>query len=111
MLNLVFAYCFKLTADSCFILIFDCFSQTGSPWKFGQLAFREDNQSRARGSVSHGVPNFFRSWQGTGFVASAVEIRAMHMAGPAPSGDFWFLLVASKGTRRRQGNWGDVVFF
>ena len=32
----------------------------------------------------------------------------MHMAGPAPSGDFWFLLVASKGTRRRQGNWGEV---
>ena len=44
----------------------------------------------------------------------------MHMAGPAclcvltharrqaPSGDFWFLLVASKGTRRRQGIWGDV---
>ena len=35
-------------------------------------------------------------------------IRAVHMAGPAPSGDFWFLLVASKGTRRRQGIWGDV---
>ena len=33
----------------------------------------------------------------------------MHMAGPAPSGDFWFLLVASKGTRRRQGIWGEVV--
>ncbi len=28
-------------------------------------------------------------------------VRAMHKAGPAPSGDFWFLLVASKGTRRR----------
>ena len=27
----------------------------------------------------------------------------MHMDGPAPSGDFWFLLVVSKGTRRRQG--------
>ncbi len=32
----------------------------------------------------------------------------MHMAGPAPSGDFWFLLVASKGTRRRQGIWENV---
>ena len=32
----------------------------------------------------------------------------MHIAGPAPSGDFWFLLVASKGTRRRQGICGDV---
>ncbi len=48
----------------------------------------EDNQSRARGSVSHGVPNFFRVWQGTGFVASAVEIRAVYKYGPAPSGDF-----------------------
>ena len=33
----------------------------------------------------------------------------MHMAGPAPSGDFWFLLVASKGTRRRQGILGKGV--
>ncbi|MDE3257379.1 MAG: hypothetical protein OYM47_06060, partial [Gemmatimonadota bacterium] len=30
------------------------------------------------------------------------------LAGPAPSGDFWFLLVASKGTRRRQGIRGDL---
>ena len=35
----------------------------------------------------------------------------MHRYGPAPSGDFWFLLVASKGTRRRQGIWGKVVNF
>ena len=33
----------------------------------------------------------------------------MQMNGAAPSGDFWFLLVASKGTRRRQGIWGTVV--
>ena len=31
--------------------------------------------------------------------------------GSAPSGDFWFLLVASKGTRRRQGIRGEVVNF
>ena len=37
-----------------------------------------------------------------------MDIRAVHMAGPAPSGDFWFLLVVSKGTRRRQGIWGEV---
>ena len=33
-----------------------------------------------------------------------------HARRQAPSGDFWFLLVASKGTRRRQGIWGEMDF-
>ena len=52
---------------------------------------------------------FLRGWQGSSSGATREAIRAMHIDGPAPSGDFWFLLVVSKGTRRRQGIWGDVV--
>ena len=67
---------------------------------------------------------FLRGWQGSRSGATREAIRAMHidgyhsrfipsgcvptLPGPAPSGDFWFLLVVSKGTRRRQGIWGDV---
>ena len=65
-------------------------------------------QRRARYSVPQRGLMFFRGWKGTGSGASREAIRAMHMAGPAPSGDFWFLLVVSKGTRRRQGIWGEV---
>ena len=49
---------------------------------------------------------FLRGWQGSRSGATREVIRAMHMDGPAPNGDFWFLLVVSKGTRRRQGNCG-----
>ena len=52
---------------------------------------------------------FLRGWQGSRSGATREVIRAMHIDGPVPNGDFWFLLVVSKGTRRRQGIWGDVV--
>ncbi len=83
------------------------------------------NQSRARGSVQRRGTLFHRCWQGRGSCASREAIRAVHMNGPAPSGDFWFLLVrASKcwnspmqagklgrsGTRRRQGIGRDCFF-
>ena len=51
---------------------------------------------------------FLRGWQGSSSGATREAIRAVHIDGPVPSGDFWFLLVVSKGTRRRQGIWGDV---
>ena len=39
---------------------------------------------------------------------SSAEFRQCYFRGQNTNGDFWFLLVVSKGTRRRQGNWGDV---
>ena len=69
------------------------------------------SQSRACVSVQRRGPMFLRGWQGSRSGATREVIRAVHMDGPAPSGDFWFLLVVSKGTRRRQGNWGEVVEF
>ena len=58
-----------------------------------------------QGALFHPAPNYgiLQGWQANGSGESCEGIRAMHMAGSAPSGDFWFLLVASKGTRRRQG--------
>ncbi|MDE3001143.1 MAG: hypothetical protein OXU79_18860, partial [Gemmatimonadota bacterium] len=59
---------------------------------------------------SAAIQDIHRSWQASVSGEFCEGIRAMHMAGPAPSGDFWFLLVASKVTRRRQGIWGKGVF-
>ena len=95
------AFCFSFLADSS--------SQTENQCRYARNAFREDSQSRARGSVQRRGPMFLCGWQGSSSGATREAIRAVHIDGPAPSGDFWFLLVASKGTRRRQGNWGDVV--
>ncbi len=73
--------------------------------------WRTRNLSRAfpeQGALFRPAPIvvIIRGWQAIGSGASSEGIRAMPVAGPAPSGDFWFLLVASKGTRRRQGIWG-----
>ena len=74
------------------------------------ISLPEGYQSRARRSFQQCTSLCYPGCQGCGSCASCEGVRAMHMAGPAPSGDFWFLLVASKGTRRRQGIWGNGVF-
>ncbi len=90
--------------------IADCCSRSGSHAICEHGSMPERYQSRARSSVQHRGSLVYGGWQGRGSCASREAIRAMHIAGPAPSGDFWFLLVASKGTRRRQGIRGEVDF-
>ena len=97
-------FCISLLADGCKLL---------QPWRPHRLQKRCLSRALTeQGALFRSPPIcvILHRWQTSVFGASCEYIRAMHMAGPAPSGDFWFLLVASKGTRRRQGIWGDVDF-
>ena len=80
--------------------------------RFGDRAGSLSRVLPEQGALIHPAPIYviLRCWQATVSGASCEDIRAMHGAGPAPSGDFWFLLVASKGTRRRQGILGKGDF-
>ena len=86
-------------------------------WEFG---FRTRSHSRGlpeQGALFRFAPIYviLLCWQAIVSGASCEVTRAMHKAGPVPSGDFWFLLAASKGTRRRhdlewKGKKGSVIY-
>ena len=111
MMNLVFAFCFWLTAESLNLAL--------RKRRFGYICdtYPEDSQSRARYSVpltlraeraipSRRPPICCRAGRAEVSVPPVRQFALCISTAPRLSGDFWFLLVASKGTRRRQGVMG-----